>query len=126
MLSEIDATVTSRGAEIARPRPVCQPSRVGCRCASTGRTYRPWNCLSSSRSFETKGALLPTVTAGKLWRIGLTAAIQRTAADGRNIRSLLAIDSWMPNLIGNPDCCLPRLQVPNVLPHVVATTWPAS
>ncbi len=34
-----------------------------------------------------EGDLLPAVTAGKLWRIGLTAAIQRTAADGRNIRS---------------------------------------
>jgi hypothetical protein len=34
-----------------------------------------------------EGTLLPTVTAAKLWRIGLTAAIQRTAADGHTIRS---------------------------------------
>ena len=34
-----------------------------------------------------EGTLLPIELAGKLWRIGLTAAIQRTAADGRTIRS---------------------------------------
>ena len=55
-------------------------------CAD-GSHLSPIELLVLFEILRDEGALLPTVMAGKLWRIGLTAAIQRTAPDGRTIRS---------------------------------------
>ena len=55
-------------------------------CAD-GSHLLPIELLVLFEILRDEGALLPTEMAGKLWRIGLTAAIQRTAADGRTIRS---------------------------------------
>jgi hypothetical protein len=55
-------------------------------CAD-GSHVSPIELLVLFEILRDEGTLLPTEMAGKLWRIGLTAAIERTAADGRTIRS---------------------------------------
>ena len=63
------------------------PRALGADVRQDGSHLLPIELLVLFEILRDEGAFLPTEMAGKLWRIGLTAAIQRTAADGRTIRS---------------------------------------